>query len=352
MRGTLRSGAALEAVLVLTYLQLALPARADAQSAWLPFAGEASVSLSFQSLNYGGHYDETGTKREGVGEVQSYYAICQFDYGLTDRLAVTARLPYIASKYTGSPDETNLRFILEQYEKYRQANPSAGLSVDTGAYYSTLQDFSFTLRYNLSERGLTVTPLIGVLVPTHNYRTIGEAAAGQNLLALETGVNVGRLLDPLAPNAYVQARYVYAFVETYRGIPLDRSAAEFEVGYAIKPTVTVRALANWMRTHGGMTFNETLEDLSLFLEHDRLLASRHWHLGGATTVTLTDTLDLDASVSTFVAGAATRYGVGVNVGLTWRFLEPRLPSASTRSAADRPMPLPAQRRSVSATRSR
>ncbi len=44
-------------------------------------------------------------------------------------------------------------------------------------------------------------------------------------------------------------------------------------------------------------------------------------------MTLTDTLDLDASVSTFVAGAATRYGIGVNVGLTWRFLEPRLPSA-------------------------
>ena len=352
MRGTLRSGAALAGIIVLTYLQLAFPARADAQSAWLPFGGEASVSLSFQSLNYGGHYDETGAKLEGIGETQTYYGIVHFEYGLTDRLAVTGRLPYIASRYTGRPDEPLLVFIREQYEAYRRTNPAAGLDVDTGDYYSTIQDFTLTLRYNLREGGLTVTPMIGARVPSHDYRTIGEAAAGQNLLALETGVNVGRLLDPVAPNAYVHGRYVYSFVQSYRGIPLDRSAAEFEIGYGIAPTVTVRALANWMRTHGGIPFNDALNDLSLFLEHDRLLASRHWHLGGATTVTLTDTLDLDASVSTFVAGAATRYGLGVNVGLTWRFLEPRLPSPSTRSAAGRPMPLPAQRRSVSATRSR
>ena len=94
-------------------------------------------------------------------------------------------------------------FILDKYEEYRRTNPAAGASVDTGDYYATLQDFGLTLRYNLLERGLTVTPVIGVIVPSHDYRTIGEAAAGQNLLALQTGVNVGRLLDPLAPNAYV-----------------------------------------------------------------------------------------------------------------------------------------------------
>ena len=60
--------------------------RAGAQSAWLPFAGEASVSLTFQSLNYGGHFDETGAKREGVGATQSYYGIVQFEYGLTDQV--------------------------------------------------------------------------------------------------------------------------------------------------------------------------------------------------------------------------------------------------------------------------
>jgi hypothetical protein len=199
------------------------------------------------------------------------------------------------------------------------------------------------------ERGLTVTPVIGLIVPSHDYRTIGEAAAGQNLLAFQTGVNVGRLLDPWAPKAYVHGRYTYAFVESYRDIPLDRSTAEFEIGYGIAPTVVVRGLVNWMRTHGGMPFDETLKDLSLFLEHDRLLASRHWHVGGGATINLTDALDLETAVFTFVAGAATRYGIGVNVGLTWRLLEPRVPPSPSRNGAPA-LPSHAGRRPVSATR--
>jgi hypothetical protein len=331
MGGFIPSGAT-AALLAFVFLQLAVPARAGAQSAWLPFTGEASVSLTFQSLNYGGHFDETGAKRESVGEIQSYYGILQLEYGLTDRLALNARLPYITSRYTGSLDEPILVFIRDKYEEYRRTNPAAGASVDTGDYYGTLQDFGFTLRYNLLERGLTVTPVISMIVPSHDYRTIGEASAGQNLLALQTGVNVGRLLDPVAPNAYVHGRYTYSFVQSYRDIPLDRSTAEFEVGYAIAPTVVVRALANWMRTHGGIPFDEALKDLSLFLEHDRLLSSRHWHVGAGATVTLTDAFDLETAVSTFVSGAATRYGIGLNVGLTWRFLGPRVPPSPSRTA--------------------
>jgi hypothetical protein len=199
------------------------------------------------------------------------------------------------------------------------------------------------------ERGLTVTPVIALIVPSHDYRTIGEASAGQNLLAFVTGVNVGRLLDPVAPKAYVHGRYTYSFVQSYRNIPLDRSNAEFEIGYGIAPTVVVRGLVNWMRTHGGMPFDETLKDLSLFLEHDRLLASRHWHVGAGATVTLTDALDLEAAVSTFVAGAATRYGVGVNVGITWRLFKPRGLPSPTRSGT-LAFPSHGGRRPVSATR--
>ena len=181
-----------------------------------------------------------------------------------------------------------------------------------------------SLRYNILDRGLTVTPVIAATIPSHHYRTIGEAAPGQDRLALHTGVSVGRLLDPLLPNAYIHGRYIYSFVQPLRGIPLDRQRAELEVGYGITPTVEVRALGNWMRTYGGVGFVETYNnDLALFLEHDRLLPSRHWQVGGAATVSLTDSIDLDGAVVTFLAGADTRYGTGVNVGLTWRFLTPR-----------------------------
>ena len=213
--------------------------------------------------------------------------------------------------------------INERYDEYRRTHPEAATSLDTGNYYTTFQDFAFVLRYNILDRGLTVTPLVAATIPSHHYRTVGESAPGLDRLALHAGVSVGRLLDPLLPNGYIHGRYIYAFVQPFRGIPLDRQSAELEVGYAITPIVEVRALGNWMRTYGGVGFWEAYDDLSLFLEHDRLLPSRHWQVGGAATVSLTDSIDLDGAVVTFLAGADTRYGTGVNVGLTWRFLTPR-----------------------------
>jgi hypothetical protein len=315
------------ATLALWLCGIVLPEVAAAQAAWLPLKGEGSVSLTFQNLDFGGHFNELGEKLDGAVPSRAYLSIFQFEYAVADRWALTARLPYVASRFTGHDHEPVTAFLREQYEQFRTTHPEAsGSTLDTGDYYSTFQDFTFTLRYNAVERGsLMVTPVIGLTIPSHNYQTIGEAAPGQNLRALHVGVNVGRLLEPLLPNAYVHGRYTYSFVEDLLGVGLDRSAAEFEVGYGITPIVSVRALFNWAHTHGGVPFTQTLEDPFLFLEHDRLLAVRYWHVGAGTTVSLTDSLDLDGAVVTFLSGADTHYGLGISVGLTWRVLSAALP---------------------------
>lgn len=310
------------AFLALAFWQGIVPAGARAQSAWLPADGEGSLSVIFQNLNFGGHFDENGVKLEGAVPSRAFLGIAEVEYGLTDRLAFTARLPYVASKFTGGHDEPVTTFLRERYEEFRRANPDAAVTnLDTGEYYATAQDFSFTLRYNLVDRGLVVTPVVGVTIPSHHYRTVGEAAPGQYLRALHTGVNVGRLLDPLLPDAYVHGRYTYSFVQRLVGISMDRSSAEFELGYAVTPTIGVRGIARWSHTHGGVPFSRAYEDVALFLEHDRLLASRSWHLGGGASLSLTDSLDLDAAVVTFLSGSDTHYGTGMTVGLTWRLLQ-------------------------------
>jgi hypothetical protein len=312
------------AILTIVCLLPALPTSAAAQSAWLPFQGEASLSVAFQALEFDGHFFEDATQHD-VAPSRARLGIFQVEYGLTDRLAVTARLPYIASRFTGRADEPIMVFIRERYEEFRRLHPdiAADSSLDTGNYYATFQDLTFSLRYNAVNQAVIVTPAIGVTVPSHDYRTIGEAAPGQNRLALHSGVNVGRLLDPWLPNAYVHGRYTYSFVQRLHGVRLDRSSAELEAGYAITPTVSVRALGNWMHTHGGIGFEEAAQDLLVFLSHDRMLASRYWHLGAGTTVTLTDSIDLDGAFVKTVSGADTHSGYGLNVGLTWRFLQPR-----------------------------
>lgn len=316
---------------------LFFPRHAKAQSAWLPFKGESALTFTFQSLDFGGHFDEQGTKLEGAVPSRAFLWILEFEHGFTDKLAITARLPYVASRFTGDQGEPVTRLLRERYEQFRFTHPNAMVtSLDTGEYYVTFQDLGFALRYNLVERGIVITPVVGVTIPSHDYQTVGEAAPGQNRRALHTGVNVGTLLYPLVPRAYGHGRYTYTFVQNLAGVPLDRSSAELEVGYNITPRVSVRALVNWLRTHGGVGFTEAYNDVELYLVHDRLLASRYWHVGGGATVSLTNSISLDGALVTFVKGKDTHYGAGLTLGLSWHFHKSAATSPSATFGLRRP----------------
>lgn len=316
-------------IVALIVLLLAFPVGVRAQSAWLPVEGEGAVSVEFQSLTYQGHFEERGVKLEGAVPSQSFLGIIHFEYGLTDKVALTARLPYIASRFTGDEHEPVTALLRERYEHFRLQHPHAVVTnLDTGDFYATFQDVHLSVRYNLTDQAVVVTPALAVTIPSHDYHTVGDAAPGQNRRALHAGVNVGALLAPLAPKAYVHGRYVYSFVQRLAGVSLDRSNAEIEVGYALMPTLSVRGVAAWLWTHGGVPFSVAFEDVELFLVHDRLLASSHLHFGGGATLSLTDSMDLDAAVVKFHSGADTHYGWGLTAGLTWRFLAGGPPVAS------------------------
>ena len=64
--------------------------------------GEGTVSLTYQNYDVAGHYDARGRKNNNGG-TQSHAAITEVDFGITDRISVTLRLPFIVSKCTG-PD--------------------------------------------------------------------------------------------------------------------------------------------------------------------------------------------------------------------------------------------------------
>jgi hypothetical protein len=317
---------------LIVLVQLALPVPALAQ-AWLPLRGEGTLSLTGQHIRLSGHFDTDGSRLEDCGPSRAWLAIAEFEYGVTDKLAFTARLPpFVASRLSGAEDDPCIVELRALYDELHRQDPTTPLNpVAIGGYYSTFQDFGLTLRYNvLDKRGVAVTPVAGVTIPSHHYETIGEVAAGQDLFTVHTGVNVGVLF---ARRTYAHARYTYSFVQQLRGIPLDRSNAEFEAGYAVTPRLSLRGLAAWQRTHGGITYSESIArgfggEPEVFFDHDRTLATRYWHVGGGTTVTLTDSIDVQAAVLTFVAGSESHYGVGLTAGVTWKVLSARLPSPS------------------------
>jgi hypothetical protein len=278
--------------------------------AWVPASGDGSVSIDYQSFDSPGHLNYLG--QPIGGGTHSHTVLFEVEYGVTDKIAVTVALPYIAAKYTG----------------FGPACPNCvagdfGFQIshlDDGAYHGTFQDFRFGARYNILKKALFLTPFLGGVVPSHHYENEGEAAVGRRFLEGQVGINAARDFGPLLPNAYAQARYSYAFVPPDEGVHLNRSNAIMEIGYVITSRVAVRSLGTWQRTHGGLRgFPDTRGSAVLVQNHDRLLRDNNWRAGGGATVALAGSTDLSATVIRVVSGTSTHRGTGVTVAMTWNF---------------------------------
>src|SRR5438132_13501780 len=81
-------------------LPLAPCSRGFAQ-AWTPPTGEASLGLSFQNFYTRDHLAAHGETAE-LGKIRTDVILFDVNYGITDRLAVTASLPYVYARYDGS----------------------------------------------------------------------------------------------------------------------------------------------------------------------------------------------------------------------------------------------------------
>ena len=73
--------------------------RAALAQAWVPQAGEGSVSIDYQNFDSPGHLSRLG--RKGGGGTLSHSVLFEVEYGITDRIALTAAVPFITAKYTG-----------------------------------------------------------------------------------------------------------------------------------------------------------------------------------------------------------------------------------------------------------
>src|SRR4051812_39311150 len=105
-------------VVVASVVLSAVPRGAQAQ-AWLPAAGEGTVSIQWQNVFSRDHF--VPTTPVDIGHIESHAVVFDVTYGLTDKVAVDVSLPFIASKYDGP-----------------QPHPTA---LDDGAYHGAVQDF-------------------------------------------------------------------------------------------------------------------------------------------------------------------------------------------------------------------
>jgi hypothetical protein len=268
--------------------------------AWVPGEGEGTVSVLYQGANSLYHYKPTA--KVDLGRIDSHALVLDTTYGLTDKIAVDVALPFVVSKYTGT-----------------QPHPT---SLDDGNYHGTIQDVRLDLRYNMTRRRrMAFTPFVGTVMPSHDYEYYAHSAPGRRLRELQVGAYAAKLLDPILPGVFVQARYGYGFVERVLDISHNRSMADLEVGYFFTPSIRSFALLNGQYTHGGIDLPAVgvlPPDIRPF--HDQIDRVHFLNVGAGTAVSLTDKVDLFASALHNVAGRnGHALNLGVNAGLTWSF---------------------------------
>jgi hypothetical protein len=272
--------------------------------AWIGPKGEVSASLTYQFADYLGHLDEKGNKVH-LSPSRAQGITIEAAYNVSDRLAVGVSLPYTATQNGKDPSPT-----------------SGHVGIDDGRYHASWQDYHFDVRYNVLMRPLVLTPFFTYVQPSHHYPTIGEAGSGRDLREAHIGFDIGRLLDPLAPNAYFDAHAGYVFSEKLLGIGTNRTVADLAAGYFVTPRFSPRLIGSYVRTHGGLTSDYVFGlDIprALFLEHDRLLRDTHLRVGLGVSFAITSTLDLNAGYVRVVNGTNTHYGRGVSIGIARTF---------------------------------
>jgi len=306
----LRSTLALAFLVAVTFFATASNAAAQA---WVPPRGVGSVSLTYQRISNTGHRRTNGFLVER-GQSINMGLYIEGEYAFTDRLSVSAGLPYVFAKYTATVPP---------------APPIPYPPVDQcHCWNSGWQDFGFTVRYNVVGGAFALTPSFSVAVPSHSYDYRGEAVVGRDLKEVRIAVDAGQRLDVISPKLSVQGRYSYAFVERVIDIPNNRSNATLEGAFLLTRKLATRGWVSWQRTHGGLRFGSPPPASLLFpgevntparlAQHDRLLRDNYWHVGGGVSYSFSR-MDVFASYIAFVGGTDTHAGGAITAGISWPF---------------------------------
>ena len=227
--------------------------------AWLPDEHTLSVNFVHNDIENNDHYLPNGDELD-VGHTRVFNDAFSVAYSPSDRWLISAGIPYVRARYHGS-------------------HPHAGTHIDDGQYRGTFTDLRVELHYQAFEKPFAFAPFIASIVPTHDYPTLGHAAPGRRLAEQWVGFYLGKSLDDWLPRTYVQVRYNFAFVEKKIGVTHNRSNLDMECGYFINSKWSVRGLASWQRTHGGIDVPVPVKS-RFYPYHDQLAAERYLEVGG------------------------------------------------------------------------
>jgi hypothetical protein len=177
---------------------------------------------------------------------------------------------------------------------------------------------------------------------------------------------VGGRLDPLLPDAYLQARYAFAYREAVEDLRFNYSYVDLELGYFVTPSLSLRVMGSSQIAHDGLRDEEyplpsppppeyTLSQwvylssegqqirgqdaLPVVLHHDQLQLQTNINLGLGASLALNRSVALSAQVFRTVWGRGGRpTDVAASVWTTISFSAAGLFGGEPGSGAARPGP--------------
>jgi hypothetical protein len=203
-----------------------------------------------------------------IGEKTLRSTTLEIDYGLGNRLALTASIPFMSNRYVGD----------RPHDPRTLQNPHGEGFLDDGAFHSGWSDWGLGLRWLWRTEPVAITPFVSYHRPSHDYPIFTGTAFGTRQWRVDLGVNAGARLPGPIHNLYMQAGYAYSYVEKTKpnDLPSHRvnhSVLSLELGYLITPRVSTSLAWRYRKTHGALSFpqdfNFPFTD-DLYYYHDRL----------------------------------------------------------------------------------
>jgi hypothetical protein len=281
--------------------------------AWLSPKGDGVVTVLYQNnIDRLHSFGDGRTKDRGHTYLDAVFV--NTDFSLTDKLAVSVNLPFIAGKYVGPFPHMLVR-----------GDPSTAVALDDGYFHGGFQDFRFNVRYALSQRDLKIAPFFQATIPSRDYPTLGHAASGFDESEYRVGVSVGRRLNPILPKAFVQAQYAFGMTPVVAAnIAPKRSYAELQFGYLLNRRITLQGSSVLTWSHTGIDFDYNLFPNNLtdeqYLNHDRIARGKLLDTSGSIAYQVNRSTNFFVSVghSFYGTNAHLRYVV-TTVGFTKAF---------------------------------
>jgi hypothetical protein len=316
---------------------LGFVANASAQ-AFIPAPGEGTVSVSYQSINTRGQHGASGEWFPNAPQIpqlpqestNTHAIILYVEYGLTERVALHASLPYMQVRYKGPvPHTTGF-----------DGQPS---DLDDGTYHGTFQDFYFGTRFKAVESPrFALTPFAEVIIPSHEYESLAQTAVGRDLRALVVGTAIGGFADYLLPGLHFQTRLSYAFVQNAVDIRPNRTGIDSAVGYFVTPRLSIQFIQTFQLTQNGIDFVGppnllAVHDGTPFTDehvrnHDRLVRANSLNFGGGVAFQLTEKVGVFATYGKLAWGQNIPAPRSITVGMNWGFRTGRSASGARPSA--------------------